>query len=366
MIDTKLAQALREWLKANDPEGFGCACQPDGSICSTCRWAARIKPLSAALAEHDATHERATLSWGGFNAHGDPASIREVRRLVEFAAAREHDATPPAPEHTPLRPRPVRHHRDNFKAEAFKEALRVAAASRNVTMKEVSAATGVSETTLSRMNTEGRMPDAASFAALCGWMGANPDRYFDDAPPLSMSMFASRADYEAAVADATPHAAPADEADTLLRAIGLDPDTYRTEGGGLNLPKIKAALAHPGEYPRLSAVTDDMVSRFLCWPVPKDFFPDCGISFDGRKDDEWNKGKTWPIGTNLLTAVQARAMLEHVLAAPPAQPVALTDGQIMHIWDTHVGDFTPSYPFGKTDAINFARAVLAAAKGSQP
>lgn len=61
-------------------------------------------------------------------------------------------------------------------------------------------------------------------------------------------------------------------------------------------------------------VTDEMVSRFIGWPLPKTFAPDCGISFDGRKDDEWNKNKTWPIGTNLLTAIEARAMLEHVLA----------------------------------------------------
>lgn len=60
-------------------------------------------------------------------------------------------------------------------------------------------------------------------------------------------------------------------------------------------------------------VTDEMVSRFLGWQLPKDFNPDCGISFDGRKDDEWNKNKTWPVGTNLLTADQARAMLEYIL-----------------------------------------------------
>jgi hypothetical protein len=47
---------------------------------------------------------------------------------------------------------------------------------------------------------------------------------------------------------------------------------------------------------------DKMVDRFLSWPLPKDFAPDCGISFDGRKDDEPNKNKTWPVGTNLLTA----------------------------------------------------------------
>jgi len=65
-------------------------------------------------------------------------------------------------------------------------------------------------------------------------------------------------------------------------------------------------------------VTEDMVSRFLGWPLPKDFCPDCGISFDGRKDDAWNKNKTWPIGTNLLTASQARQMLEYVLAQEKA------------------------------------------------
>lgn len=69
-------------------------------------------------------------------------------------------------------------------------------------------------------------------------------------------------------------------------------------------------------------VTDEMVTRFLGWGLPKDFYPDCGISFDGRKDDEWNKTKTWPIGTNLLTADQARQMLEHVLATPPASEPA--------------------------------------------
>ncbi len=58
---------------------------------------------------------------------------------------------------------------------------------------------------------------------------------------------------------------------------------------------------------------DAMVDRFLAWPLPNDFGPDCGISFDGRKDDQWNKNKTWPIGTNLFTADQARQMLAHIV-----------------------------------------------------
>lgn len=62
-------------------------------------------------------------------------------------------------------------------------------------------------------------------------------------------------------------------------------------------------------------VTDEMVARFLQWSLPKGFCPDCGISFDGRKDDEWNKNKTWPTGTNLLDAGQAREMLEFVMQA---------------------------------------------------
>ncbi len=56
-----------------------------------------------------------------------------------------------------------------------------------------------------------------------------------------------------------------------------------------------------------------MVDRFLAWPLPKGFAPDCGISFDGRKDDEWNNNKTWPIGTNLFTADQAREMFEYAM-----------------------------------------------------
>lgn len=65
-----------------------------------------------------------------------------------------------------------------------------------------------------------------------------------------------------------------------------------------------------------------MVDRFLGWPIPTSFSPDCGISFDGRKDDEWNKNKTWPVGTNLLNAEEARAMFEHVLPRDATESIA--------------------------------------------
>jgi len=104
---------------------------------------------------------------------------------------------------------------------------------------------------------------------------------------------------------------------TPQRAPGVDPvqwlrNNYDAYPNIASLcDALQAALA---SGPSVEA----MVNRFLGWPLPKDFAPDCGISFDGRKDDEWNKGKTWPIGTNLLSAEQAKAMFAHCLASGPS------------------------------------------------
>ena len=62
---------------------------------------------------------------------------------------------------------------------------------------------------------------------------------------------------------------------------------------------------------------EKMVDRFLSWPLPKDFAPDAGISFTPI-----NHPDCWPIGTNLLTAEQARNMIEHMLAAHDQQDAA--------------------------------------------
>lgn len=69
-------------------------------------------------------------------------------------------------------------------------------------------------------------------------------------------------------------------------------------------------------------VTDEMVSRFLSWKLPKDFYPDSFISFDREKHDAWGGyPNSWPTGTNLLHAEQAKEMLQHVLGntSPPLQ-----------------------------------------------
>lgn len=46
-------------------------------------------------------------------------------------------------------------------------------------------------------------------------------------------------------------AAEVRDADELLRALRLDPERYRTEGGAINMPKVRAALANPDEYPMM-------------------------------------------------------------------------------------------------------------------
>ena len=63
-----------------------------------------------------------------------------------------------------------------------------------------------------------------------------------------------------------------------------------------------------------SDVTDVMVGRFLSWTLPRDFSPDGHIRFDRDAAD----AGSWPVGTNLLNAIQARAMLKHVLGIAPA------------------------------------------------
>jgi transcriptional regulator with XRE-family HTH domain len=60
-----------------------------------------------------------------------------------------------------------------FDFASFFKALAATVASRGATWKTVSEATGVSQTTLSRM-ARGRQPDAESLTALSAWSGLNP------------------------------------------------------------------------------------------------------------------------------------------------------------------------------------------------
>lgn len=65
-------------------------------------------------------------------------------------------------------------------------------------------------------------------------------------------------------------------------------------------------------------MTDDqikhMVNRFLMWKLPEHFNPDNGISFDplSSKGTPYERRRE-PVGTNLLDAEQAAAMVRHMI-----------------------------------------------------
>jgi len=69
------------------------------------------------------------------------------------------------------------------------------------------------------------------------------------------------------------------------------------------------------------------VNRFLGWRLPEDFSPDCYVTFDKEKA---RRNNSWPIGTNLLTADQARAMFQFVLYEAAQAPARGTPSPMMH------------------------------------
>jgi len=68
-------------------------------------------------------------------------------------------------------------------------------------------------------------------------------------------------------------------------------------------------------------ITDDqikhMANRFLAWKLPETFSPDNGISFKPPFPDEPMRSRHWPIGTNLLIATEAEAMVRHMIEELP-------------------------------------------------
>lgn len=55
-------------------------------------------------------------------------------------------------------------------------------------------------------------------------------------------------------------------------------------------------------------VIEQMVQRFLRWKLPHDFNPDGGIKFDKSYQHEHG-----PVGTNLLSHEQAKAMVREMI-----------------------------------------------------
>ncbi len=65
------------------------------------------------------------------------------------------------------------------------------------------------------------------------------------------------------------------------------------------------------------SLINEMVNKFLSWEFPHDLDPDGGIYFDPS-------GRSLPTGTNLLTATQAKAMIEHIAG----ERIAVLEAQV--------------------------------------
>ena len=78
--------------------------------------------------------------------------------------------------------------RPAFNGEKFYAALARTVKARELNWSDVSKATGVSASTLSRMKS-GRRPDAASLSALSAWCGLNPADFMEAAPSQPVIRF---------------------------------------------------------------------------------------------------------------------------------------------------------------------------------
>ena len=110
---------------------------------------------------------------------------------------------------------------------------------------------------------------------------------------------------------ATPPSAPAVRTVRAIPSLAYH-DTGRVSMSEADFERLRIAAAEGEAAPR--AGVDEAVNRFLAWPLPKDFMPDGGVSFTPPAHQVFG-GPHWPVGTNLLTAVQAKVMFEHCLAA---------------------------------------------------
>lgn len=65
-----------------------------------------------------------------------------------------------------------------------------------------------------------------------------------------------------------------------------------------------------------------VVNRFLAWKLPDDFHPDGGITFKREHSEHapWGPGRHEPVGTNLLSATQAEAMVRYMIAGMAEEP----------------------------------------------
>jgi Phage protein (N4 Gp49/phage Sf6 gene 66) family len=116
-----------------------------------------------------------------------------------------------------------------------------------------------------------------------------------------------------------------DAVEQMIKAKGLTAPRVTPADIEANIASVHYFTAADAVAP--SPSLDKMVDRFLGWKLPKDFHPDCGISFKSESDfdhPEFGRTKFEPMGTNLFHAGQAREMFEHVIGEQDApQPLML-------------------------------------------
>ena len=101
-------------------------------------------------------------------------------------------------------------------------------------------------------------------------------------------------------------------------------------------------------------MTDDqikhMANRFLGWKLPQNFHPDNGISY--QRPNYHPSVDATPVGTNLLTATQAEAMVRYMAEGLPTRPEQPADEPV---------DDLHAYRISKTDPYEANARLIAAA-----
>ena len=98
------------------------------------------------------------------------------------------------------------------------------------------------------------------------------------------------------------------------------------------------------------AQINHMVDRFLSWKLPEHFSPDGGINFKGTFNDHLPVPmKHEPSGTNLFSATQATAMIEHLLDGLPGEDPAAAFDMADYFWRTLDPEDSGDHP---SEALN--------------
>ena len=150
-----------------------------------------------------------------------------------------------------------------FDFSRYFAALQRAMRARNASAADVSRATGVSNTTLTRMK-EGRRPDAASLAALSAWAGLNPAEYVRASPTTADFDLPAQSDEVAAQASKPLSDEPNmfwnhDDPESPHRGIGeFLNDEWSQNGIAVgDIRRVQRAIRLPDVMVRVTAVSDD-------------------------------------------------------------------------------------------------------------